>query len=100
MSDGVWRHGGFADRGTAFVLMADGREIASYPGESLLTALLAAGYRALRRRADGSAAGAYCVMGTCFECAVTVDGVPGVRACMAPATPGCRVETAGDEAAR
>jgi sarcosine oxidase subunit alpha len=36
-----------------------------------------------------------CGMGVCFECRVSVDGVPHVRACMTPASEGMQVRTDG-----
>ncbi len=100
MAEAAHRHGRFVTRGPAFALAVDGREVLAHEGETILTALLAAGYRALRRRPDGSPAGAYCAMGGCFECVVTVDGVANVRSCLTPATPGCRVETDCPEGCR
>jgi sarcosine oxidase subunit alpha len=34
-----------------------------------------------------------CNMGTCFECGVTVDGVPLTRSCLTTVRDGMRVET-------
>ena len=42
---------------------------------------------------DGSARAPYCLMGVCFECRVSIDAVPQLRACMVLARPGMRVET-------
>jgi thioredoxin reductase/bacterioferritin-associated ferredoxin len=61
----------------------DGRPLAARRGESLLAALTAAGEYALRSTPDGHARGAFCGMGVCQECLVTIDGRPGQRACMA-----------------
>lgn len=71
----------------------DGERVDAYPGESLATALLASGVRAFRRTRTGAPRGPVCNMGVCFECAVTVDGEPGVRACATPVRAGLRVET-------
>jgi hypothetical protein len=35
----------------------------------------------------------FCGIGVCFDCLVTVNGQPSVRACLAEARPGDRVET-------
>lgn len=35
----------------------------------------------------------FCGIGSCFECRVTVDGRPGVRACITPVREGMTVET-------
>ena len=41
----------------------------------------APGWRQTRRRAEPR--GLSCGIGVCFDCLVTVNGVPGVRACLA-----------------
>ncbi|MEV5493098.1 2Fe-2S iron-sulfur cluster-binding protein [Streptomyces bobili] len=33
------------------------------------------------------------VIGVCFDCLTTVDGRPGLRACLTPATPGADIRT-------
>ena len=47
-------------------------------------------FRLTRRRAEPR--GLFCGMGICFDCLVTVDGRPNVRACMTPLTEGMRIE--------
>jgi predicted molibdopterin-dependent oxidoreductase YjgC len=37
--------------------------------------------------------GLLCGIGVCFECVVTVDGLPGERACMTRVAPGMQVTT-------
>ena len=86
------RLGGSGER---FTFVVDGREVTACPGETIATALLADGRRALRRTTKlGEPRGLYCVMGVCWECAVQIDGRT-VRACVTPATPGLAVETFG-----
>ncbi|QCB92677.1 (2Fe-2S)-binding protein [Cellulomonas shaoxiangyii] len=77
-------------RGSAFALSVDGRAVPAHDGESVATALLAAGVDAFRTARDGAPRAPFCHMGTCFECVVRVDGRT-VRACLAPATPGAEV---------
>jgi D-hydroxyproline dehydrogenase subunit alpha len=60
-------------------------------GQSLAAALTVAGERGLRESADGSSRGVFCGMGVCQECLVTIDGVPGHRACMTSAKAGMLV---------
>lgn len=91
---GARRLGGGEGRGEAFEITFDGETLGAYPGETVATALLAAG----RRRTGvsgrrGEPRGLYCGMGLCWECVVVVDGRPNQRACTALATPGLRVET-------
>ncbi len=58
---------------------------------SLAAALLGAGYPAFRRSVAGESRGPVCGMGTCFECRVTIDGVPARRACLEPVREGMEV---------
>lgn len=82
-------------------ILVDGRAVAAVDGQSLAGALHGAGIDVLRRNpVTGEPRGAFCGMGVCFECELTVDGVPGIRACMAHVSAGLRIETDGDDAAR
>jgi sarcosine oxidase subunit alpha len=55
----------------------------AFQGETILAALIANGFTALRRSHRlKEARGALCGMGVCFECAVTVNGIPNIRSCM------------------
>jgi len=81
-------------RGPQLHFICDGESVRAYAGETYAAALLAVGRRVLRRtpRTD-SPRGLFCAMGVCFECLVTVDGVPGVRACMTSVREGANVST-------
>jgi predicted molibdopterin-dependent oxidoreductase YjgC len=75
-------------------LSVDGREIVAFAGETIATALLAAGVRAMRETGrEHAPRGLFCGMGVCFECLVSVDGRPNVRACVTPLVEGMRVVT-------
>lgn len=64
-------------------VIVNGKEITAYEGETLLAALLASGIKTMKKSAVyHEPRGALCGMGVCFECAVTVNGVPNTRACM------------------
>lgn len=81
-------------RGAPIRLFVDGREISAFAGESVAAALLAAGIRALRETGrEHAPRGLFCGMGVCFDCLVSVDGRPNLRACMTPVAEGMRVET-------
>ena len=81
-------------RPAAVEIEVDGRLLAAFPGESIAAALIASGRRAFRRTSRRSELrGPYCNMGVCFECLVTVDGVPAVRSCSVAVRPGMRVAT-------
>ncbi|WP_096438797.1 (2Fe-2S)-binding protein [Alteribacter populi] len=64
--------------------------------EPLAAALLANGVRTLRHHEEsGSPRGIYCNIGHCYECRVTVNGQPAVRACLTPIEEGMVVESIG-----
>jgi len=77
-------------RGDRITLYIDDQPIAAYAGETLATALLAAGYLTFRHDRTGRPRGPYCNMGVCFDCLVRVDDQR-VRACMTAAADGLRV---------
>ncbi len=73
----------------------DGRRLSAFAGEMVAAALLAHGIRGLRTTERGGAPrGLYCAIGHCFECLVTVDGGPPVRACLTPVRDGMAVTSA------
>jgi predicted molibdopterin-dependent oxidoreductase YjgC len=69
-------------RGTAVTLWVDGRPVPAFAGESIATALWAAGLRHLRASPGGAPRGLFCGMGVCQECVVEVEGAA-VPACQA-----------------
>lgn len=82
-----------------FTFTLDGNDVTAFPGETIAAALLAIGVRALRRTEKGDRPrGIFCGMGICFDCLVTADGRPHLRACLTVAEPGMQVTTQ-DEAA-
>jgi len=61
----------------------NGQPVQGRDGESIAAALWAAGIRVIRyagRRREPR--GLYCGIGHCYECRVTVNGIPNLRACM------------------
>lgn len=81
------------DRGPSFTFRFAGRAYSAYPGETIGAALLAAGVRELRStRVHGAGRGLLCGIGSCYDCLVVVDGLPGQRACLTPVTPDAHVE--------
>ncbi|MCX5527669.1 (2Fe-2S)-binding protein [Streptomyces bobili] len=80
--------------GPQFTVRFDGREIEALPGQTVAAALWTVGVVAWRTtREEGRARGVFCGIGVCFDCLVTVDGRPGLRACLTPATPGADIRT-------
>jgi glycine/D-amino acid oxidase-like deaminating enzyme/bacterioferritin-associated ferredoxin len=60
----------------------DGKPLSALAGETIAATLHAHGIGAFRTTRNNHTRGLYCGMGACFDCVVTVDGRPGVRACM------------------
>jgi sarcosine oxidase subunit alpha len=55
----------------------------AFEGETIAAALLSSGVRHLRVHEEtGTPRGIYCNIGHCFECRVTVNQKPGIRACL------------------
>jgi hypothetical protein len=85
-------------KGTAreapFRFTVDGAPVEAYPGETIATALLAAGRRTARRTAHrGAPRGVFCAIGVCHDCRMVVNGEANVRTCLVPAGAGMVVET-------
>ena len=71
-----------APRGANVSFTFEGRPITAHQGETLAAALLAAGITSFGATREGQPRMPLCNMGTCFDCAVTVDGQRLVRACL------------------
>lgn len=70
----------------------NGRDYQLPDGENLAAALLAVGVRSTRETpVSGTARAPYCMMGSCFECLVVIDGVTR-QACMTEVQAGLVVE--------
>jgi len=70
-------------------ITVDGRPLEALAGETLAAALWANGIITLGHNPDtGAPRGMYCGIGHCYECRVTVDGVPDVRSCLIPVREG------------
>jgi hypothetical protein len=80
-------------RGQPFVIQVNGAPVTAYPGETIAAVLLASGWQMFRHSAlSGEPRGPFCGMGLCFDCLVTLNGQPNVRACVTFAQPGDLVE--------
>ncbi len=74
----------FHHPGKKVEIFINGKACVAYEGETVLAALTAAGYKALRQsRKHGEPRGALCGMGVCYECLVTINHRPNQKACMA-----------------
>jgi len=75
-------------------IIADGRPVSVPVGVSVAAALVDLGVAAFRRSVSGEPRAPLCGMGTCYECRVTIDGVPHRRACLVLVADGMHVDTA------
>jgi predicted molibdopterin-dependent oxidoreductase YjgC len=89
------RFQGAFKRGHQVEIVVDGERLVAFEGETLATSLWASGKKQFRRTPRSSPRGVFCGMGICYDCVMTVDGVPNTRACMTPVRDGMRVETQG-----
>jgi len=81
--------------GAVVTIHLDGRPIAARRSDSVAAALIAAGAGAIRTTpAKESPRAPFCMMGICFDCLATVDGIEGVQTCLAPVREGMRIERA------
>lgn len=77
--------------GKPFPFTFDSKTIEALPGETISSALFAAGIRVFGEHPkDGAPQGIFCANGQCSQCMVIANGLP-VKACMTPAVPGMHV---------
>lgn len=85
-------------RAARVTLMIDGERIVARDGDTVASALLAAGRQAIRHSpVSGEPRAPYCQMGVCFECLVEIDGVVDRQACLVPVRNGMVVTTGRGE---
>ncbi|MFO1085557.1 MAG: (2Fe-2S)-binding protein [Reyranellaceae bacterium] len=83
-----------AETGAAVAIIVDGKPVAARSGDTVAAALLAAGIGHCRTTpVTGAPRAPYCMMGVCFDCLVTIDGVGSRQACLVPVHAGMAVET-------
>jgi sarcosine oxidase subunit alpha len=79
------------DRPVSFAL--DGRRVDAFEGDTIGSALAAAGVSITGRSFKyHRARGLFCMTGGCPNCLMQVDGIPNVRSCTEPVRDGMRVE--------
>ncbi len=72
----------------------DGKPIPACEGDTVATALLAAGQYQLRTTSkSGSPRGPYCMMGVCFECVVKIGDRTLQQACLVPVEDGMQIKS-------
>jgi hypothetical protein len=74
-------------------ITVDGEPVAGIAGQSVAGVLLAAGRVSWRTTRSGAPRGVFCGNGACFDCLLTVNDVPDVRACRRPAADGDEIRT-------
>lgn len=73
------------------VIRLDGADLPARIGESLITALLAAGEPTGRSEFDGGDRCGFCLMGACQDCTLWTEAGQRLRACMTPVQAGMRL---------
>jgi predicted molibdopterin-dependent oxidoreductase YjgC len=74
-------------------LTIDGQTVRVLPGTSVASAVLIALGSGFRRSVTGRLRGPLCGMGICYECRLTIDGLPQRTSCQTPCQPGMEVVT-------
>ena len=70
----------------------EGESLMARRGDSVAAALLAGNHWTFRTTpVNGAARGPFCMMGSCFDCLVEIDGVANRQACMIEVREGMRV---------
>jgi D-hydroxyproline dehydrogenase subunit gamma len=81
-----------ADAASSIALTVDDVLVRVLPGTTVAAAALIAGTQT-RVSVSGEPRAPLCGMGICFECRVTIDGVPHQRSCQILCAPGMQVNT-------
>jgi aerobic-type carbon monoxide dehydrogenase small subunit (CoxS/CutS family) len=74
-------------------LSVNGKPVTVPADSTVAAAVLMAGVTAFRRSVSGKPRGPLCGMGICFECRVTINGVPQSRSCQTLCRTGMTVVT-------
>lgn len=82
------------DKRALVTVTIDGRRCQPRAGDTVAAALLAEGAVPMRvSTVSGAPRAAYCMMGACFECLVTIDGTGNRQGCLVTVAEGMAVET-------
>lgn len=74
-------------------IFIEGQKFTARKGDTVAAALLASGVDARRETAvSGAKRLPYCMMGVCFECLVTIDGVGNRQGCIVPVEAGMQIK--------
>ncbi len=82
------------DNRAAVTVTVDGKPCVARVGDTVAALLLAENALPMRvSTVSGSPRAAYCMMGACFECLVTIDGVANRQGCLITVAEGMLVAT-------
>ena len=82
------------DAGALVRITVDGRGVEAREGDCVSAALLAAGLVSCRTTpVSGEARAPFCMMGACFDCLVTIDGIGSRQGCMVAVREGMSIAT-------
>ncbi|MGC1649004.1 MAG: 2Fe-2S iron-sulfur cluster-binding protein [Candidatus Sulfotelmatobacter sp.] len=79
---------------SAVSLTVNGQQVSVLAGATVAVAVAIAG-QACRTSVSGEPRGPLCGMGICYECRVSINGVPHCRSCQILCEPGMEVRTDG-----
>jgi sarcosine oxidase subunit alpha len=80
-------------RSETVTLVIDGTSVQARPNDTVAAAMLAAGVSRCRTTpVSGALRAPYCMMGVCFDCLVTIDGVGNRQSCLVRVRDGMQVE--------
>ncbi len=81
------------DTRRSVTIFVEGTAVAAREGDTVSAALVASGLDVRRATAvSGARRLPYCMMGVCFDCLVTIDGVGNRQGCLVPVAEGMRIE--------
>ena len=81
------------DTRRSLTIYVEGTAIEARDGDSVAAALFASGLDVRRATAvSGAPRLPYCMMGVCFDCLVTIDGVGNRQGCLVPVAQGMQIE--------
>ena len=78
-------------RGAVIGFEFESQPVEAPAGITVAAALLAGGHLAFRNAGAGDRRGPFCMMGTCFECLVEIDGKPNQQACQTVIRAGMKI---------
>jgi predicted molibdopterin-dependent oxidoreductase YjgC len=75
----------------SIVLSINGNQVSVPPGTTVAVAILVSGVSSFRKSVSGEPRSAFCGMGICYECRVTIDGRAHCRSCQMECLEGMKV---------